>query len=211
MALLEFARAECDRRAAVLRSRNALALDEVLEQGKPLPFPFLSIQIDEIAEMTQQDGALPEEKEMMKRCIALLRSIASIGRSSGVFITVMTQVGNVEIIPSKIRSNAEVRLASRLESGAQSKSFLGATGAENIDEPGVFILSTGKGLFKLRVPFVTNAEHQAQIKTAITKFGKPDYREYERYLDRVEIGKSSDKPLSRFGENEKHELRLVAG
>lgn len=118
------ARAECARRYQVLRDARARTLEEYQERtGEPLP--YLTVLVDEIADLTQDD-----DRGRRERFLASAMEIARKGRAAGVGLVMATQRPSADVLPSSLRNLAGAAVAFRVQRNHDSIAVLGEPGAE---------------------------------------------------------------------------------
>lgn len=118
------ARAECSRRYEVLRDARARTLEEYQAvTGEPLP--YLTVLVDEIADLTQDD-----DRGRRDRFLASAMEIARKGRAAGVGLVMATQRPSADVLPSSLRNLAGAAVAFRVQRNHDSIAVLGEPGAE---------------------------------------------------------------------------------
>jgi S-DNA-T family DNA segregation ATPase FtsK/SpoIIIE len=142
-------------------------LDDCLVPGKTLPFPFLMLVIDEIAELTMLKDETGERKELKAECRELIRSLASLGRAAGVYMAVATQYPTAEVIASNIKINLDVRFGYMVVTGVESRVILDTTGAEKLQKPGECVFKHNRYLLKIDTPKIDDAEIIKAVSNAI--------------------------------------------
>jgi hypothetical protein len=120
------ARAECSRRYEVLREARARTLEEYQDvTGEPLP--YLTVLVDEIADLTQDD-----DRSRRERFLASAMEIARKGRAAGVGLVMATQRPSADVLPSSLRNLAGAAVAFRVQRNHDSIAVLGEPGAETL-------------------------------------------------------------------------------
>ncbi len=120
------ARAECSRRYEVLRSARARTLEEYQDvTGEPLP--YLTVLVDEIADLTQDD-----DRGRRDRFLSSAMEIARKGRAAGVGLVMATQRPSADVLPSSLRNLAGAAVAFRVQRNHDSIAVLGEPGAETL-------------------------------------------------------------------------------
>lgn len=120
------ARAECSRRYEVLRDARARTLEEYQTvTGEPLP--YLTVLVDEIADLTQDD-----DRGRRERFLASAMEIARKGRAAGVGLVMATQRPSADVLPSSLRNLAGAAVAFRVQRNHDSIAVLGEPGAETL-------------------------------------------------------------------------------
>ncbi len=120
------ARAECSRRYEVLREARVRTLEEYQDvTGEPLP--YLTVLVDEIADLTQDD-----DRGRRERFLASAMEIARKGRAAGVGLVMATQRPSADVLPSSLRNLAGAAVAFRVQRNHDSIAVLGEPGAETL-------------------------------------------------------------------------------
>lgn len=120
------ARAECSRRYQVLRDARSRTLEEYQDRtGEPLP--YLTVLVDEIADLTQDD-----DRGRRDRFLASAMEIARKGRAAGVGLVMATQRPSADVLPSSLRNLAGAAVAFRVQRNHDSIVVLGEPGAETL-------------------------------------------------------------------------------
>lgn len=125
-AVIAAARAECARRYEVLRDARARTLEEYQAvTGEPLP--YLTVLVDEIADLTQDD-----DRGRRERFLSSAMQIARQGRAAGVGLVMATQRPSADVLPSSLRNLAGAAVAFRVQRNHDSIAVLGEPGAETL-------------------------------------------------------------------------------
>jgi DNA segregation ATPase FtsK/SpoIIIE-like protein len=120
------ARAECSRRYMALKDARARTLEEYQDvTGEPLP--YLTVLVDEIADLTQDD-----DRGRRDRFLASAMEIARKGRAAGVGLVMATQRPSADVLPSSLRNLAGAAVAFRVQRNHDSIAVLGEPGAETL-------------------------------------------------------------------------------
>lgn len=120
------ARAECSRRYEVLRDARVRTLEEYQAvTGEPLP--YLTVLVDEIADLTQDD-----DRGRRDRFLSSAMEIARKGRAAGVGLVMATQRPSADVLPSSLRNLAGAAVAFRVQRNHDSIAVLGEPGAETL-------------------------------------------------------------------------------
>ena len=178
--LLRWVSDERSRRQTELKSMGIKKLDDCLAAGRIMPFPFMMVVIDEIAELmirgdsserkelkTEDGELILSRKELKAECRELIRSLASLGRAAGVYLAVATQYPTAEVIASNIKLNLDVRFAYMVVTGVESRVILDANGAERLQRPGECIFKHNRYLMNLTTPKIEDSEIRAVVGEAI--------------------------------------------
>ena len=123
------------------------------------PLPYLLIIIDEFAELMQQYPEFNEE----------VMSIARVGRSYGMFLTLTMQNPN-GVVKDQVASNTRYRLCLRAASDAASKELIGTTDAYGSLPPGRAYVKVGNfdvyeqvQTFYAKAPYRPNSSAQVAV------------------------------------------------
>jgi len=126
--MLDYAVTEMERRYDVLQHMGVRKIGDL----PALPFPYLVVVLDEIADlMLQTKGAA--EGPMVR--------IAQLGRAAGVHLLAATQYPKADVVTSLFSANVPSRLVFAVAAHTQSQVALGESGAEKL-------LGQGDGLFR---------------------------------------------------------------
>lgn len=116
--------------------------------------PVLCLVIDECQTLFDTRGASKEDKGKLERITALVADLVKRGRSSGVFLMLMTQKPTADAIPTSIRDNIGIRACFRVATREAEQAVLGYP-AENTlslaytipsDNPGQAVVLEDDGL-----------------------------------------------------------------
>ena len=122
--VIDAARAECSRRYVALKDARARTLEEYQEiTGEPLP--YLTVLVDEIADLTQDD-----DRGRRERFLSSAMEIARKGRAAGVGLVMATQRPSADVLPSSLRNLAGAQIAFKTQRNHDSIAVLGEPGAE---------------------------------------------------------------------------------
>lgn len=77
--------------------------------------PHIFFVCDELAEMLDKSGADKETKEKINEIIALLSTIARLGRAFGIHLVLGTQRPDANVLPGQIKNNMDVRICGRAD------------------------------------------------------------------------------------------------
>jgi len=128
---------------------------EDFEPGQPLPLPerlpYIVIVIDELADLMLQVKKDVEEH---------ISRLAAKARACGIHLIIATQRPSVDVITGVIKTNLPTRIAYRLQSGIDSRTVLGAMGAETLLGHGdmLYIPPGASDLVRCHGAFVDDAE-----------------------------------------------------
>jgi hypothetical protein len=196
--ILQWLDAEGDRRQIELQARGKKKLDNYVEDGKPLPFPFIMVVIDELSMLTRSKMLTEEEKPIIKECQALFFRLVSLRRSAGILPMVATQSPDAQIIDTAMRNNFDARIAFRVPDHNASQTILGMSGAQKLSQKGECIFVYGASALTLQTPYVSNKQVSDAVIKAKQQYGSADYKLWNKRV----IEEIPDVPLSRFGADE---------
>ena len=132
--------------------------------------PYLVVVIDEYADLVMAGGSGAEAKKSAKQIEAAIIRLAQKGRAAGIHVIIATQRPSVNVITGLIKANFPTRIAFRVLSGADSKTILDTTGAENLIGKGDMLYYAGVAMDRVQCAFVDMKE----IKDITNFIGKQD-------------------------------------
>jgi hypothetical protein len=190
---------EGSRRQDYLRRNGKKKLDDYVESGKKLPFPFIMLVVDEIALMTRSKMVSDDENSIITQCQAALYKIITLRRSAGILPIVATQSPDAQIIDTALRNNLDVRICFRVVDANASRVILGSNGgAEGLNQKGEAIVSANGWTVRIQTPKVENAHVLAAVKASVQQYGKANYAIWDNHhADKSLV--IEDKPLNSFG------------
>jgi hypothetical protein len=142
--------------------------DELFEDfAPPEKLPFIVIVIDELADLMMVARADVETS---------IARLAQKARACGMHLIVATQRPSVDVVTGVIKANLPTRIAFQLRTATDSRTVLGAKGANKLLGKGdLLFLPPGTGnLQRCHGAFVSDEEVQ-RVMTFLTKQGKPNY------------------------------------
>lgn len=193
--LLRFVRAENDRRMDILEADGLTNLDEYRDTGKPLPFPYLHLVIDEVVELFSSTSG---DAKMEREAKRLLRSIASLGGSAGILVTVATQMPIAKLFPTEFRGNFGCTIAHRVNRKGESMAVLGETGADKISGVGNCLYRHNGYTTMLQTPLLTPAQSLAITAESVRRYGKPNFSVYEQFVADMAAAEAGDDDVPLF-------------
>ena len=120
--------------------------------------PYLVVVIDEYADLIMAGGAGADAKKSAKNIEASIVRLAQKGRAAGIHVIIATQRPSVNVITGLIKANFPTRIAFRVLSGADSKTILDTTGAENLIGKGDMLYYAGVRMERIQCALVDMAE-----------------------------------------------------
>ncbi len=137
--------------------------------------PCHVVLIDECQALFETSGLPKDEKELMEKGAAAVRSLVKLGRSAG-FVTILaTQKATTDAVPSSVREQADVRIAGRVKTREAAKAALGELPGEGEPSPldlppgvpGWFVLS---GCYPVNVffqaPYLSDSDIVARLRAS---------------------------------------------
>ncbi len=132
--------------------------------------PYLVVVIDEYADLVMAGGSGAEAKKSAKHIESAIIRLAQKGRAAGIHVIIATQRPSVNVITGLIKANFPTRIAFRVLSGADSKTILDTTGAENLIGKGDMLYYAGVAMDRVQCAFVDMKE----IKDITNFIGQQD-------------------------------------
>jgi S-DNA-T family DNA segregation ATPase FtsK/SpoIIIE len=130
--------------------------------------PYIVIIIDEIAELILTAG-----KEIEKS----VQRLAQMARAAGIHLIIATQRPSADVITSTIKANFPIRISFAVPSKSDSRTILGAPGAEQLLGKGDMLFTIGEGrLQRIHGPFLNDSEIE-RVVLHLKKQSTPQYVE----------------------------------
>ena len=144
LSLLTQAVEELERRKIILAQHHSPNI-EAYRREHDSSLSHILIVLDEIAELTDTTGLDKEHKEMVHTTIALLSTLARMGRAYGIHLLVGTQRPDANILPGQIKNNCDVRICGRADNTLSIIILDNADAADKIpkDSRGRFLTNDG--------------------------------------------------------------------
>lgn len=120
--------------------------------------PYLVVVIDEYADLIMSGGSNADAKKSAKNIEASIIRLAQKGRAAGIHVIIATQRPSVNVITGLIKANFPTRIAFRVLSGADSKTILDTTGAENLIGKGDMLYYAGVKMERIQCALVDMKE-----------------------------------------------------
>ena len=120
--------------------------------------PYLVVVIDEYADLVMAGGPGPDGKKSAKNIESAIIRLAQKGRAAGIHVIIATQRPSVNVITGLIKANFPTRIAFRVLSGADSKTILDTTGAENLIGKGDMLYYAGVRMERIQCALVDMKE-----------------------------------------------------
>jgi len=135
------------------------------ENGKPIieeiefepkKLPFIVVIVDEMADLMLVAGKEIENS---------VQRLAQMARAAGIHIIMATQRPSVDVITGVIKANFPTRISFQVTSRIDSRTILGAQGAEQLLGQGDMIyMSGGSKMIRVHGPFCSDAEIEKIVK-----------------------------------------------
>jgi S-DNA-T family DNA segregation ATPase FtsK/SpoIIIE len=120
--------------------------------------PYLVVVIDEYADLVMAGGSGADAKKSAKNIESSIIRLAQKGRAAGIHVIIATQRPSVNVITGLIKANFPTRIAFRVLSGADSKTILDTTGAENLIGKGDMLYYAGVKMERIQCALVDMKE-----------------------------------------------------
>lgn len=145
---------EMERRYALFEenlSKNIAGYNQTTDEK----LPYIVCVIDEFADLTASD----------KNAAALVQRLAQKARACGIHLIMATQRPSVDVVTGVLKANFPTRMAYKVASGADSRTILDETGAENLIGRGdaLFLASDGN-LRRVHGAYVSDTEINEMLK-----------------------------------------------
>ena len=143
---------------------NFTTYNEKYKDRKLLPteghkyLPYLVVVIDEYADLVMAGGAGADAKKAARNIESSIIRLAQKGRAAGIHVIIATQRPSVNVITGLIKANFPTRIAFRVLSGADSKTILDTTGAENLIGKGDMLYYAGVRMERIQCALVDMSE-----------------------------------------------------
>jgi S-DNA-T family DNA segregation ATPase FtsK/SpoIIIE len=162
---LKWLTGEMERRFDVLaevRARNIRSYNEIALKDKAEPLPFITLIIDELADLMAAKGREIE---------AGIVRLAQMSRAVGIHLVVATQRPSVEVITGLIKANITSRVTFKVASQIDSRTVLDSSGAEKLLGSGdmLYISSQTPKPKRIQSPYVSDKEVKNVVKYIISK------------------------------------------
>ena len=143
--------------------------------------PYIIVIIDEFANLMSTAG-----KDLDDR----IAQLTAMSRAVGIHLVFATQRPSVDVITGVIKNNLPSRIAFAVTSVQDSRTILGAAGAENLLGKGDMLFSeNGKPVSRMQGVFLSDEEVEAIVDFAKSQ-GEPDYID-EAYFENDDAPSSS--------------------
>ncbi len=147
------------------------------EDGKPIfeeqplsmkALPFIVIVVDEMADLMMVAG---------KDIEFAVQRLAQMARAAGIHVIMATQRPSVDVITGTIKANFPTRISFQVTSKIDSRTILGAQGAEQLLGQGDMLYMAGGGrIMRVHGPFVSDME-VGLVVNYLKSQGEPTYIE----------------------------------
>jgi S-DNA-T family DNA segregation ATPase FtsK/SpoIIIE len=154
------------------------AFDPAAEPPMLIHMPFITVMIDEYADMMLQVGKKVEE---------LITRLAQKARAAGIHLILATQRPSVDVITGLIKANIPCRIAFQVSSKVDSRTILDQMGAEQLLGRGDMLFMPPGTSIPMRVHGAFVDDHEVhRVVAHLKKSGKPDY---------IDIVQESSEPI----------------
>lgn len=117
--------------------------------------PFIVLLVDELADLVLIGG---------KDLEACLQRLAQMGRAAGIHLITATQRPSVDVLGGSIKVNFNGRIAFQMASKIDSRTILGASGAEQLLGKGDMLCSVNQKIRRYHGAFVSEREIEKVVK-----------------------------------------------
>jgi DNA segregation ATPase FtsK/SpoIIIE, S-DNA-T family len=154
------------------------------------PIPKIVIIIDELADLMMLDGHNVEES---------ITRLAQMARAVGIHLVLATQRPSVDVITGLIKANFPARVSFRVATKVDSRTILGANGAESLLGRGdmLYLPAGSARVHRLHAPYVTEKEIAAVVEFWKTQ-GQAQYQ--EKFLEAPKEDRESPEGAGDSGE-----------
>lgn len=134
--------------------------------------PYIVLIIDELADpledMTKDED---RKKTFGKLCEYYLGKIAAKARATGIHIIAATQRPSVKVVEGNIKSNFPARISFKLPAEYDSRTILGASGAEQLLSQGdmLYLSPLSPAIRRIHAPFAEQKDIKAAIEAALQR------------------------------------------
>lgn len=149
-----------DERTDLMYPREIKKLSEWNERYPDRAFKRIVIVIEEMASLWDSDKGRTTVHNLLTR-------IANMGRAPGVHLMLVTQIPIKSVIPTKIKGNVLVRMATRCPSPVESQIIIGTGDAAWI--PGIrgrMVYAVDADKHEIQTPYITNEQVQESVAIA---------------------------------------------
>ncbi len=136
------------------------------EESTPEKLPYIVVVVDEMADLMMVAG---------KEIEACIQRLAQMARASGIHLVMATQRPSVDVITGTIKANFPTRISFHVTSKIDSRTILGAMGAEQLLGMGdMLYMAGGSKITRIHGPFCSDEEVE-EIVNHLKSFGPPEY------------------------------------
>jgi DNA segregation ATPase FtsK/SpoIIIE, S-DNA-T family len=129
--------------------------------------PFIVVIVDEMADLMIVSGKAVE---------ASIQRLSQMARAAGIHLILATQRPSVDVITGVIKANLPTRLSFQVTSSVDSRTILGAIGAEKLLGMGDMIfMPAGTKMIRLHAPFVADSEVASVVDYLKANNPPPEY------------------------------------
>jgi S-DNA-T family DNA segregation ATPase FtsK/SpoIIIE len=142
---------------------------EAIYESEEIPLdelPYIVVVVDEMADLMMVAG---------KDIEGAIQRLAQMARAAGIHLIMATQRPSVDVITGTIKANFPTRISFQVTSKIDSRTILGAQGAEQLLGQGDMLYMAGGGrISRVHGPFVSDNEVE-KVVAHIKKQGAPEY------------------------------------
>lgn len=145
---------EMERRYALFEegfSKNIVSYNQTADKK----LPYIVCVIDEFADLTVAD----------KKTAALVQRLAQKARAAGIHLIMATQRPSVDVVTGVLKANFPTRMAYKVATGADSRTILDETGAENLIGRGdALFLAADGNLLRVHGAYISDVGINEMLK-----------------------------------------------
>ncbi len=125
--------------------------------------PFIVVVIDEMADLMITAGKVIE---------GYIQRLAQMARAAGIHVIMATQRPSVDVITGVIKANFPTRISYQVSSKIDSRTILGASGAEALLGKGdMLYMQAGAKTYRIHAPFVSDGEVNNIVSALKKRYG----------------------------------------
>lgn len=148
---------QMENRFEMLKAERCIDIGEYNQTDGAEPMPHTVVILDEA------EGLLGKNSDTLAP-LALLTSQA---RAVGIHVIIATQYPSSENVPTRIKTNCDVRGCFRVPAQGSSRVVLDQNGAELLNNKGEAIVSVSGSVHRIQAPLITSAEVKTYVTNAL--------------------------------------------